>query len=265
MSERREPSASRFAPGRDALERDGFVVFDQVFTLEELREVEEVADFLLGGTLSLAQQQRLQRFIGDMAPMDGAEDGHDGAWRQPELEYAGCLRPELLNTGVFRKCRQMAEVLGGAVSRRFDHLIYKLPNSRTATPWHQDAAYSRPRFAGDTTALHFWIPLQDATPENGCMHFMPGSHRVLLRAHGRFTRRTGEKGLQATVAEPAGAVVCPVQRGGLTIHTPQTLHYTGPNVTLGTRKVWIIQFARFGAVRLKFKQLVGLAPGRLRG
>ncbi|MCC2979582.1 phytanoyl-CoA dioxygenase family protein [Sphingomonas sp. IC4-52] len=252
--------------GRDALERDGFVVFDHVFTPEELGEVERLADLLLGGTLPVHQQRRLQQFMGDMAPLEGAEgNAHDGGWRQPELEYASCLQPGLLDTGVFRKCRQMAKALGGQVSRRFDHLIYKLPNSRTATPWHQDAAYSKPRFAGDATALHFWIPLQDATAENGCMHFEPGSHRALLRTHGQFTRRTGEKGFQAAETEPAGAVVCPVQRGGLTIHTPQTLHYAGPNVTLETRKVWIIQFARFGAVRLKFKQLIGLAPGRLRG
>lgn len=43
-----------------------------------------------------------------------------------------------------------------------------------ATPWHQD---------GDVYPVHpletitIWIALDDATPHNGCMQFIPGSHR----------------------------------------------------------------------------------------
>jgi hypothetical protein len=264
VRERDEPSTLTLAWGRAALEQDGFVVFDQLFTPEELREVEQIADRLLSSSSRSNHDPPFRRFLRDMAPKKASEAGvFDGVYRQPELEYAGCLAPELLTTGVFRKCSQMATALGGSISRRFDHLIYKLPDSRTATPWHQDIAYAKAKLDLDTTALHFWIPLQDATTENGCMHFERGSHRTPVRRHGQYDRRTGGKGFQAAETELADPVSCPVQRGGLTIHTPRTLHYAGPNTTGETRKVWIIQFARLGAARLKVKQLLGEAPGPL--
>lgn len=264
MRERDEPSTLQLASGSAALEQDGFVVLDQVFTPEELREVEQIADWLLSDSSYVHHHRPFRRFLRDMAPKKDSEgEMLDGVCRQPELEYAGCLAPELLTTGVFRKCSQMAQALSGSISRHFDHLIYKLPDSRTATPWHQDIAYTKAKLDLDTTALHFWIPLQDATIENGCMHFERGSHRTPVRRHDQYDRRTGGKGLQAAEAKLADAVSCPVQRGGLTIHTPRTLHYAGPNTSGETRKVWIIQFARFGAARLKVKQLLGEAPGPL--
>ena len=43
------------------------------------------------------------------------------------------------------------------------------------TPWHQDEAYWDPRF--DHEGISIWIPLQDVADDNGCMVFVPGSHR----------------------------------------------------------------------------------------
>lgn len=42
------------------------------------------------------------------------------------------------------------------------------------TPWHQDGAYWPIRPLATCTV---WIAVDDATPENGCMRFIPGSHR----------------------------------------------------------------------------------------
>lgn len=42
------------------------------------------------------------------------------------------------------------------------------------TPWHQDGAYWPIRPLATCTV---WIAVDDATPENGCMRFIPGSHK----------------------------------------------------------------------------------------
>ncbi|MEI7601610.1 MAG: phytanoyl-CoA dioxygenase family protein [Aestuariivirga sp.] len=46
-------------------------------------------------------------------------------------------------------------------------------------PWHQDLAYlsseQRREYAGALTA---WIAVDEATEENGCLEFYPGSHRL---------------------------------------------------------------------------------------
>jgi ectoine hydroxylase-related dioxygenase (phytanoyl-CoA dioxygenase family) len=53
------------------------------------------------------------------------------------------------------------------------------------TPWHQDHAYFN--LPEGTPVVGVWIALDDATPENGCMHFIPGGHREGPIAH--FNRR----------------------------------------------------------------------------
>ncbi|KZY33048.1 hypothetical protein A3731_21125 [Roseovarius sp. HI0049] len=43
------------------------------------------------------------------------------------------------------------------------------------TPWHQDGGYYPIR---PLETLTMWIPLDDVTPENGPMKFIPGSHKA---------------------------------------------------------------------------------------
>jgi phytanoyl-CoA hydroxylase len=50
----------------------------------------------------------------------------------------------------------------------------------TSQPWHQDSAYWPIRPFELVTC---WIALDEATRENGCMHFLPGSHLEGLREH----------------------------------------------------------------------------------
>ena len=53
----------------------------------------------------------------------------------------------------------------------------KRPNQEvTMIPWHQDLAYLYPEEAGDTLVVNAWIPLVDATAENGCRQVIPCRH-----------------------------------------------------------------------------------------
>ena len=80
----------------------------------------------------------------------------------------------------------------------FDMLISKEAGSEAETPWHQDESYwlDLPDKVGGCEvnfyifknfhlqrALSFWFPMEDATTENGCMWFVPGSHKEGLRQH----------------------------------------------------------------------------------
>ena len=49
------------------------------------------------------------------------------------------------------------------------------------TPWHQDEAYWDPEWQYQNASI--WMPLQVATVENGCMHYIPGTHKLGLVKH----------------------------------------------------------------------------------
>ena len=55
--------------------------------------------------------------------------------------------------------------------------VRNLPeHDRTLVPWHQDAGYMEPK-CDSVLQLTIWIPLIDATVENGCMEVIPHAHR----------------------------------------------------------------------------------------
>lgn len=64
------------------------------------------------------------------------------------------------------------------------HVRPKLPrHALTTVPWHQDAYYYGGKEAGNPEypILSIWIPLVDVNEDNGCLQFVPGSHRWGLR------------------------------------------------------------------------------------
>jgi ectoine hydroxylase-related dioxygenase (phytanoyl-CoA dioxygenase family) len=93
--------------------------------------------------------------------------------------------------------------------------------------------------------LHFWIPLQPVTANNGCLHFIPGSHQEGLHPHyladgnDRYAITTHE-------VDTSRAVACPLSVGSATIHLPLTLHAALPNNTEHIRRAWALLFRPFG-------------------
>ncbi|HMN27511.1 MAG TPA: phytanoyl-CoA dioxygenase family protein [Caldilineaceae bacterium] len=74
---------------------------------------------------------------------------------------------------------ELAEsLLGPEVTVNGDYWVRtKLPGERLTTlPWHQDSGYYGPQTAAEHI-LSVWLPLVDVDEHNGCMQFIPGSHR----------------------------------------------------------------------------------------
>ena len=56
------------------------------------------------------------------------------------------------------------------------HFITKAPRTGKATPWHEDSAYWEGRISTMVGLCTVWLALDEATPENGSMAVIPGSH-----------------------------------------------------------------------------------------
>ncbi|KAI0455045.1 phytanoyl-CoA dioxygenase [Xylaria acuta] len=64
-------------------------------------------------------------------------------------------------------------------------VICKQPEIGAAVPPHQDTTFL---YTDPPSAVGFWYALEDATAENGCLSFLPGSHRW-APVRQRFVRR----------------------------------------------------------------------------
>lgn len=226
-------------------DRDGYIALNDVTSREELIRIQSLLDPLFARFDSL----------GDLAiELSGAHRAGT-ALRSPEINEPAILQPALKETLVFQRCRAIArELLSAPVGFLFDHAIYKLPESDAPTRWHQDQAYSHQ--AIPLRSVHFWIPLQDATIENGCMWYIPESHRGGLVPHieasKRFAAASDRRiGSTLTIAQvdETKAQPCPVPAGGVAIHHPLTFHYAGANRTHEARRAWILHFGAYGKWR----------------
>ena len=116
-----------------------------------------------------------------------------------------------------------------------DILVYtstwfiKEPESAAIAAWHQDATYFGLRPYVHVTA---WLALTDATAENGCMEFLPGSHhRGQLPHQAGVVAESVNRAGQAIVVEvdDTPAVHAPLQAGEFSLHHTLTLHRSQPN------------------------------------
>ena len=97
------------------------------------------------------------------------------------------------------------------------------------TAWHIDnpywSFYSR-------NAISIWIALDDATVQNGCLYYIPGSHK-----DARFEKNVGigkdTGGLFKVYPEwsKTQPVVAEMKRGDCGFHNGLTAHGAGPNMT----------------------------------
>ena len=71
------------------------------------------------------------------------------------------------------------DIIGSSVYR----VRPKAPGySRGAVPWHQDSGYFMPH-CDEGLIVTCWIPLVDATAQNGCMHVIPQAHNSGIYRH----------------------------------------------------------------------------------
>jgi hypothetical protein len=152
------------------------------------------------------------------------------------------VHPVFADNAAFRRGVEIAtEVFGtDRVGRGYDMLIFKAPGHPHETPWHQDWAYAEEPFtpAGSPITGHsiqFWVALDDADAENGCMHFVAGHHQAPLLPHCVASGEDEGEARLLELIDPARdldlstAVCAEIPAGGCTMHDYGTPHYTPPN------------------------------------
>ena len=116
------------------------------------------------------------------------------------------------------------------------NLRAKLPDQdKFVVPWHQDEGYLQPG-AEETFMVNFWVPMVDATRENGTLELVAGSHRAPLIEHvGGLGPGGNFKGVQEHQLPSGEQVLCEIAVGGVVLLQKRTIHRSLPNATDGIR------------------------------
>jgi len=134
----------------------------------------------------------------------------------------------------------VGRLLGGIPHMFQDMALLKPPGAGREKPWHQDNAFFH--MAPGTPIVGVWIALDAATPDNGCMRVIPGSHREGPVRHARL------RDLQICdrdVSVPR-AVSVPLPAGGLMLFDGLLQHGTPANRTSTRRRALQFHYSLAG-------------------
>lgn len=225
----------------DSFDRDGYLTLRGITTADDLAELRDIYERMFRDKTGLAD--------GNYFDLSA---GGEEATVLPQMTRMASYEPKLRHSLLWRNIGAVSrQLLGRTADYVFDHGIRKPPNG-PKTPWHQDFAYYGPGIRHRCAT--FWVPLHDATVENGCMWFVPGSHRGKLLEHHPINGDPRIHGLEIRDAEfgrlyPAdlrslagGTVSCPIKAGDCTVHNEMTIHGTGPNMTDEPRLAYALAF-----------------------
>lgn len=130
------------------------------------------------------------------------------------------------------------DLLGPDCRLYWDQAVYKKAGCPEEFPWHQDNGYN---FVEPQDYLTCWVPLVDATIDNGCPWVMPGIHRAGTLEH--WHTDLGWQCLTGT----EGAIAVEANAGDVIVFSSLTPHRTGPNKTGEERKAYILQYCHDGS------------------
>jgi ectoine hydroxylase-related dioxygenase (phytanoyl-CoA dioxygenase family) len=213
----------------DFFNTNGYLVIPNVISAREVEGYKTIYNKFLDGTIDTGKNRS------DLGDGLGNSKGTENI---TQIMWPSDFAPELLNMEYHLRTAALAKAIYGEdMEMDFDMLINKAPFTNTPTPWHQDAAYwiNMP----DKRALSCWLALDDATVNNGCMWYVPGSHLQPLRGHAYAGKAGGALKCEASEAE---GVFVELQPGSCVMHHGGTLHYSRGNTTDQMRRALITNF-----------------------
>lgn len=139
-----------------------------------------------------------------------------------------------------------AQLLHGDVRFWHDQIFFKPAQHGGLVAWHQDYSYwtrTQPM-----AHLSCWIGLDDSNVANGCVHYVPGSHRWdLLPITGLANDMNAiQSVLNAAQTEHFKPVAIELKKGEASFHHPLMVHGSFENTTAWPRRAVVINLVRDG-------------------
>ncbi len=214
--------------------KEGFLVVDEFLDAAELEEWRAAVDHAV-------EQRGRQR----LAFEAGGEEGTSLTERtQEERDYYDSVFTQRNN--LWQTDEQMKRLLMQSDLGRFVADVAGIQGVRI---WHDQALIKEP-YANPTAyhldvpfwsfksadAITIWIALDDATIENGCLYYVPGSHLAQKFDNVGIGKELGALFDVYPEWADVAAVPCPVPAGGALLHNGLTFHGAGANMTPGRRR-----------------------------
>ncbi len=215
----------------DFYQSNGYIVIEDFLNADELETWREA--------VKTAIQERNGQKIPGKAGATGEDDGIN-----KEADYFSKVFDQLINLWQTNEkvkelmfnpqIGEMAAKLSGVDGIRIwhDQALFKRPWANP-TSWHLDTPFWS---FTDRRALSIWVALDDATLENGCLFFIPGSHKETGFENPGIGKNMDSVFDFYPVFRTAKSVAAPMKAGSCSFHNGFTIHGAHANMTPGSRR-----------------------------
>lgn len=212
---------------KETFDRDGYVLLKEVIGPEELAELRnETGRMIEEGWRG---KEPAQHYFHAPNPSSGEDVFHrvqfifSKAQRQPNPFLALLGHPRLLDVVARLHAGFHSGISGEA-------LVFKTPRNGREVPLHCDGAEWHPQLTPREIFFNVDVYLDDATPENGCLLAVPGSHL-----------RPARERIQQGFALP-GLIPVPAQAGDVIVHSTRVIHGSHASRSASLRRTIYYEF-----------------------
>jgi phytanoyl-CoA hydroxylase len=210
---------SDMAPAKEAMNHKVDLIADELFEAGIIQDKHLDAPF----------ESRLARIFAGKSDADFLRFGRGWRDRFPGYFYF-ISNPKILDA--------VESLIGPEI---FANPVYnvrpKVPGvAAGAVPWHQDKSYWPD--ANANPVITAWIPLVDATLENGCLRLIPGTHTRRVIEHrddtysGTAYRELSPEHIESRKRE---IIALPMSAGSVILFNDRLIHSSTPNNSQGVR------------------------------
>ena len=225
-------------------DRDGYIAVRPLFDAKKVAEISRETDRYIADCVNKMPHEEVY--------FEDKNDRSTLKQMQNMFKYDAYFR-DLIENDVIRELA--ATVLGEEVDVVNLQYFNKPAGIGKPTPPHQDGYYF---MLDPPKAVTGWLALEPVDDENGCIHYVRGSHKVDgFRPHGQSNVLGFSQGITdfGTPDDHAGTVAFPGEAGTFLLHDSKTVHWAGANrsKTRSRRALGFIYFAKSAKVDEKAK------------
>ncbi|TDE45899.1 phytanoyl-CoA dioxygenase family protein [Flavobacterium rhamnosiphilum] len=224
-------------------QENGFILIENFLSTEELEDWRSVV------------MHAVKERSGQKMPGKDLKTGESDGINE-DTEYFGKVFDQLLNLwqtdeGVKKlmldeRIGKMAAQLSGSEGIRIwhDQALFKRPWANP-TSWHLDTPFWS---FSDRRALSIWVALDDATLENGCLFFIPGSYKQTTFENAGIGKNMDNMFEVYPQFIKVNSVAVPMKAGSCSFHNGLTIHGANANMTSGYRRAMTCAYMPDGNV-----------------
>lgn len=207
----------------DQFDEQGFIVVDDFLDSDELSTWRRYVDEAV-----TARQDR--KLANSDAP--SGDSYYDKVFTQRLnlwMDHDG-VRELMVDVRLGRMAAELARVDGIRIWH--DQALIKEPWANP-TGWHLDNPYWS---FSSQQSISIWVALDDVTRDNGCLYFLPGTHKKATWENAGISQDMGALFQQYPDWAHLQAVAGPMKAGSCSFHNGLLAHGAGANMTPGRRR-----------------------------